>query len=506
LDDGSERRDPDLERGTDSSELREADTTGLSIGDTPTEELHFDPRLSVLRVGSLVADRYRVEGYLGRGGFSTVYLARRADDGDSVALKLMSNRNADANVRSRMERELRLARDLRHPNIVRVHELLELEDVYCLAMEFVPGSTLKQRVSESGPLPVDEAVVMVESLSSALAAVHAGGIVHRDLKPQNVMITPDGTLKLLDFGLAKTPDSTGLTATGTILGTPDYMAPEQVDGKIADERSDLYSLGVIAFELLTGHPPFRADTPLATALQHVRSRVPDVRGERPEVPEPLSRLIRRLTDRDPDHRPASAAAVLAEVDGWSRGDSFAADDPGSRRRRSLRAAAAAVALAVLGFGGWMLTGRGGAASGADPFADGRLEVSVSGVPSVGIVGGDLFLDALCDALERRLPDATVRLVDTREQDRQKLERQGVEQHLELRLVGPRTAEGVRELQIRAVVQDVASGDVWRELGPVTLDGLDFESIDLASSSVISMYREAVDAELARLASSRPDAS
>jgi hypothetical protein len=490
----------------DSSELREADTTGLPIGDTPTEELHFDPRLSVLRVGTVVADRYRVEGYLGRGGFSTVYLAKRADDGDSVALKLMSNRNTDANVRGRMERELRLARDLRHPNIVRVHELLELEDVYCLAMEFVPGSTLKQRVSESGPLPIDEAVVMIESLSSALAAVHAGGIVHRDLKPQNVMITPDGTLKLLDFGLAKTPDSTGLTATGTILGTPDYMAPEQVDGKIADERSDLYSLGVIAFELLTGHPPFRADTPLATALQHVRNRVPDVRGERPEVPEPLSRLIRRLTDREPDKRPPSAAAVLADVDGWSRGDSLAGADTASHRRWSLRAAAAAAVVAVVALGGWMMAGRGGSSSAQDPFSDGRLEVSVSGVPSVGIVGGDLFLDALCDALDGRLPDATVRLVATREQDRQKLARQGVEHHLELRLVGPRTSQGSRELQIRAVVQDVASGDVWRELGPVTLEGLDFESIDVASSRLSSLYHEAVGDELARHASSRAHAS
>jgi hypothetical protein len=412
-----------------------------------------------------------------------------------VALKLMSSRATDRSLRARMERELRLARDLRHPNIVRVDELLELGDHHCLVMELVPGRTLKQRIASDGPVPFEEAGAILAGLASALAAVHAGGIVHRDLKPQNVIVTPEGVVKLLDFGLAKTPDSTGLTATGTILGTPDYMAPEQVDGATASERSDLYALGVIGYELVTGRPPFTGDSPLAVALQHVRSRVPDPALERADVPPRLARLIARLTEPMPSARPESAAAVLAELEALRQDPSGGLAEPTRRWRPARAVTAAAILVAGAGASWWAIRDSRSAAT-LDPLADGVLHVAVTSRPALGMVGGDLFLEALGEALVRRLEPPTFVVTPGDDRDRRALARGGVEHLLELALAPEVREDGSRSFRLAATIRDVDLDEPWRELAAVTLPGLDFEGVDVASTRLVEAYQRAVETELA----------
>lgn len=474
-----------------------SDATRAASGLSPATGAFRHP--SQLRPGDVFAGRYGIEAFVGRGGFSYVYRAWDQTTGTTVALKFLAAREAGRDLVERMRRELRLARDLRHPNIVRVFELHEVEEFYCLAMEYVAGRTLKEEILERSPLPLDEARALLLQLASAMAAVHAAGIVHRDLKPQNAVVTEKREVKLLDFGLARTPDSTGLTTTGTILGTPDYMAPEQVEGGKADSRSDVYSLGIIAYELLVGRPPFSGDSPLAVALQHVRARVQDPRVGRPEVPADLSRLVLALTEPDPARRPASAQELLVGLAG--QGGRVTA--PPRRGLRSgsgpvLRlAAAAALVVAVVAGGAAWWRARGRAIS-SSPLSDGKVTVAVVTPEQPGDPEHAAFLSALASTLEARLatPRVQVRRLDPEVAgsaigQSPVFASLGVEELLRLK-VTPSTRDS-EPARLEALVAGTDRVEAWKPLARDQLRRLDLATVDQEARSVAAAYLARVDA-------------
>src|SRR5204863_585047 len=235
-------------------------------------------------VGAVLSGRYRLESKLGSGGMSTVYLATDEVLDRSVAIKLLHREiSEEADQLERFRREARSAARLSHPNLVGVIDAGEDDGRPYIVFEYIDGRTLKRRIQEEGPLPVDEAVAYGIEIGRGLTAAHARKLVHRDVKPQNVLIDPDGRAKVTDFGIARSLEQKGMTATGRVLGTTDYVSPEQAMGEDVDERSDVYSLGVVLYEMLTGEVPFRAETQVGVAMKHVNEPMPDVRARRPEI-------------------------------------------------------------------------------------------------------------------------------------------------------------------------------------------------------------------------------
>jgi serine/threonine-protein kinase len=242
-----------------------------------------------------------------------VYLARDEVLGRDVALKILRERYAhDEPFVERFKREARSAAALNHPNIVQVYDQGHTEDGdHYIAMEYVPGGTLAQRIKRGGPVDPREAAGLASRVADALAVAHGRGIIHRDIKPQNVLLTASGEPKVADFGIARAASAKTMTETSLILGTASYMSPEQVRGERVGPESDLYSLGVVLYEMLTGEPPYSADNPLATAMKHLDEPPRHPREANPAVPEGLDALTTKLLAKDPGDRYASAA-VLAE--------------------------------------------------------------------------------------------------------------------------------------------------------------------------------------------------
>jgi serine/threonine-protein kinase len=274
-------------------------------------------KLSANVDGELIAGRFELEEQIGSGGMARVYRARDRQLGRRVAIKILDDRYAaDPQHLERFRHEARAVARLGHPNIVTVIDRGESDGRQYIVFEYVAGENLKELVRREGPLPVRRALELAIEVARALAYAHAHGVVHRDVKPQNVLLR-DGSAQVTDFGIARTEGlgttmGDGTTA-GTILGTGDYISPEQARGQPADERSDVYSLGAMLFELLTGHVPFPADSAVAAATRHVTDPVPDVLAERPDVPVRLANAVEEAMAKDPADRFASMDDMLSAL-------------------------------------------------------------------------------------------------------------------------------------------------------------------------------------------------
>jgi serine/threonine-protein kinase len=255
---------------------------------------------------------YRLLEPLGRGGMASVFKAER--DGEVCALKRPLYAYLDEpEFLERFLREADIGRTLHHPNVIRILERGEVEGVPYLAMELLPGETLQARIERQGALPPREAAAVVVQIAEALDYAHSKGVVHRDLKPSNVMLLADGTTKVMDFGIARARRFEGLTVTGAFLGSPDYIAPEAIEGGKTDARSDLYSLGVTFYEALTGRRPFSGDTPFAVLRMHLTETPAPPSSLLPDVPPELERMVLRLLSKDPADRISSAEDLVREL-------------------------------------------------------------------------------------------------------------------------------------------------------------------------------------------------
>jgi len=263
---------------------------------------------------TLAEGRYRVERVLGHGGMAVVYLAHDEELHRPVAVKVLAEHLAgDDSVRERFVREARLAARLSHPNVVQVYDAGESEGQPFIVMEYVRGETL----AECGQLPADEAVPLILQACAGLQHAHAAGLVHRDIKPGNLLLRDDGVLKIADFGIARTAEATRLTQLGTVLGTAAYLAPEQAAGEDVSTAADIYSLGAVLYELLTGRPPYQFESLAELALKQREGMIVPVRDLEPAVPEPVEAAVMRSLARAPRFRPASAAELAHELAGAS---------------------------------------------------------------------------------------------------------------------------------------------------------------------------------------------
>ncbi len=276
-----------------------------------------------------LADRYRLVSHLARGGMSDVYLAVDLALGRRVAVKLLprSHSEDDSFVR-RFRREAQSAANLNHPNIVGIYDWGEAEGAYFMVMELVEGDCLRDVIREGMPMPPRRAVEIARQVVLALAIAHRLGVIHRDVKPGNIMLTPDGTVKVADFGIARAwNQATELTQTGSVIGTATYFSPEQAQGQPADLRSDIYSLGVVLYEMLVGLPPFQGETPMSVAYQHVSSEVSPPSSRNPEVPAELDGIVLRALSKDPESRYQDTEPFLQDLEAWLRGETVPATPP-----------------------------------------------------------------------------------------------------------------------------------------------------------------------------------
>jgi len=268
--------------------------------------------------GSQFGPRYTIESVIGEGGMGKVYKARDNELDRTVALKLVRRELAgDPNSMQRFKQELQLASRISHRNILRIHDLGDVGGVKFISMMFVEGKDLHEVIQECGRVPVERLVNIAKQLAAALEAAHTEGVVHRDLKPRNVLIDSSDQVYVSDFGLAKSLEgesTTMMTRAGEVLGTPRYMSPEQAESKPADHRSDLYSFGVILYEMATGDAPFAADSSVQVMFQHVTQKPKDPRLANPELPEYLSRIILKCLEKDPEHRYQHAREVLLDIE------------------------------------------------------------------------------------------------------------------------------------------------------------------------------------------------
>jgi beta-lactam-binding protein with PASTA domain/predicted Ser/Thr protein kinase len=274
----------------------------------------FDTLINMLFDG-----RYRIVRKLGSGGMADVYLAEDEELGRRIAIKILNDRHAnDESFVERFRREAKNAAGLSHPNIVSIYDRGEAEGTYYIAMEYLDGRSLKELVVARGPLPIPDAIDATRQVLAALRFAHRKGVVHRDIKPHNVMADADGRLKVTDFGIARAGVSQ-MTEAGSIIGTAQYLSPEQARGTAVDQRSDLYSVGVVLYEMLTGTTPFSGESPVEIAMKHLSDppRPPSV--ERPDIPPDLDMVVLRALAKNPDDRYQTAEEMDTELERVSRG-------------------------------------------------------------------------------------------------------------------------------------------------------------------------------------------
>jgi serine/threonine-protein kinase len=375
-------------------------------------------------IGTVLSGRYKLEAKLGSGGMSTVYLARDNTLDRPVAVKVMHREMSEQpDQLQRFRQEARAVAKLSHPNVVAVIDAGEDGGHPYIVFEYVEGETLKQRINRIGALDCQEALAYAIEVARGLTVAHARKMVHRDIKPQNVLIDAEGRAKLTDFGISRQLEQDGMTATGRVLGTTDYVAPEQAMGHPVDQRSDIYSLGVVLYEMLVGQVPFHADSQVGVAMKHVNEELPDVQQRRPELSAAAAMVVERATAKDPAQRYQSAGEMIADLStaleveaaraGSTTGEATSVLEavPPAQRKLSggprwsrvavlavLLAAAAAIAVVVLissghgpGGGGGALNGKGSpvplsSATDYDPQGDGQedpeeVSLAVDGNPT-----------------------------------------------------------------------------------------------------------------------------
>ena len=287
--------------------------------------LHLDGKPTVARgesamstqfsSGHLFAGRYEILGSIGRGGMGSVYRAHDRHAASERALKILHAAADDPQAAARFRREIQILSRIRHDSIVQVFDWGVVGDRMYFTAELIEGDDLRAVLTRRGILPPAEVGQIGASVAGALAFAHQHGVVHRDVKPHNVMICTDGRVKLLDFGIARGGgiEMKTITATGAMVGTPEYMSPEQFEGSRVDARSDIYSLGVVLYELAAGATPYKADTPVAMGIMHKTTAPPPIRGQRPTVPAWLERVILKCLQKDPSKRFLTAAELAAEL-------------------------------------------------------------------------------------------------------------------------------------------------------------------------------------------------
>jgi serine/threonine protein kinase len=267
-----------------------------------------------LTTGSTFAGRYQIIEKLGSGGMGKVYKVLDKEVNAKVALKLVKPEiAADEKTIERFRNELKMARDIGHKNVCRMYDLNREKGSYYITMEYVSGEELKGMIRMMGQLSAGKAISIAKQVCEGLAEAHRLGVVHRDLKPQNIMIDKEGNARIMDFGIARSLKAKGITEKGLIIGTPEYMSPEQAEGKGIDHRSDIYSLGIILYEMVTGREPFEGETPLGIAMKH-KSEIPkDPRELNTQIPEDLSKVILRCMEKDKENRFQNAEELLSEL-------------------------------------------------------------------------------------------------------------------------------------------------------------------------------------------------
>jgi eukaryotic-like serine/threonine-protein kinase len=297
-----------------TADLSSASTAAVSVTGSGggTTSIKLDP-------GTVFANRYEVREVLGKGGMGVVYRAHDRKLDEDVALKLLRPDvvKEDPTLLDRFKQELKLARRITHRNVLRTHDFDEANGVPYISMEYLDGVTLKDLIRQKGALPTSAGLRIAKEMCYGLGAAHAQGVVHRDIKPQNMLIMPEtGDLKIMDFGIARLSEvqsGQGMTSTGTVMGTADYMPPEQAQGSSADFRSDIYSLGVVFFEMFTGKLPFGGDTATAVVINHIQKEPPKPRSLNPRLSAELERLILRCLEKDPADRYANVEAIVEHL-------------------------------------------------------------------------------------------------------------------------------------------------------------------------------------------------
>jgi len=279
--------------------------------ETPREEL---------TTGSTFAQRYQIIEELGKGGMGKVYKAHDTEVKEKVALKLIKPEiSADKKTIERFQNELKFARKIGHRNVCRMYDLNREEDSYYITMEYVSGEDLKSFIRRSEKLTIGKAISIAKQVCDGLSEAHRLGVIHRDLKPSNIMIDDDGNARIMDFGIARSVKGKGITGAGMMIGTPEYMSPEQVEGKEVDQRTDIYSLGVILYEMVTGRVPFEGDTALTVAVKHKTEEPKDPREFNTQLSEDLSRVILKCLEKDKEKRYQSSGALRSELSDIEKG-------------------------------------------------------------------------------------------------------------------------------------------------------------------------------------------
>src|SRR5262252_3101279 len=270
-----------------------------------------------LGVGTLLGERYEILAMLGQGGMGAVYKARDQELDRVVALKVIRPElTTNPDILKRFKQELILARQVTHRNVIRIFDLGQADGLKFITMEFLEGQDLRAELTKRGKFSPEDAARIILQISRALEVAHGEGVVHRDLKPQNIMLDANGRAYVMDFGIARSAYLPGMTQTGALIGTPEYMSPEQAKGEKLDERSDLFSLGVIFYELLTGSSPYYSDTPLATLWKRMQEKAKPLTEVDPTIPKEISDIVAKLLEIDPANRLANAGELAWRLESW----------------------------------------------------------------------------------------------------------------------------------------------------------------------------------------------